>query len=164
MPICTTASTSAAASIAGTARYGGFVYVAFTIGVTFAESEADLTSTRMRPAVLPHALLSLMFGAVILGVTVNLVTSSQADDVRHLLRHTTRGWDNGCSRARLRAAAGQARDGGEEPGQPDDGGERGGRGGGTGQHELGHQPPGHECGRQTGADQAGERADHVRRV
>ncbi len=42
---------------------------------------------------------------------------------------------HGCCRPRLRAA-GQARDGGEEPGQPDGGGEPGCRGGGTGQHEA----------------------------
>jgi len=47
-------------------RYVDFVYVAYTIGVTFAESDADLTSTRLRPAVLPYALSSVMFGAVIL--------------------------------------------------------------------------------------------------
>jgi uncharacterized membrane protein len=54
-------------------RYLDFAYVAFTIGMTFQVSDTDLQSPQMRHTALRHALLSYLFGAVILAATINLV-------------------------------------------------------------------------------------------
>jgi uncharacterized membrane protein len=53
--------------------YRDFAYTAFTVGMTFQVSDTDITSQDMRRAVLRHALLSFLFGAVILATTVNVV-------------------------------------------------------------------------------------------
>jgi uncharacterized membrane protein len=54
-------------------RYLDFAYVAFTIGMTFQVSDTDLESPEIRHSALRHALLSYLFGAVILATTINLV-------------------------------------------------------------------------------------------
>ncbi len=54
-------------------RYADFAYVAFTIGMTFQVSDTDLTDQRIRATALRHALLSYLFGAVILASTINLL-------------------------------------------------------------------------------------------
>ncbi len=53
--------------------YADFAYVAFTIGMTFQVSDTSLTDTSVRRTALRHALLSYLFGAVILAATINLV-------------------------------------------------------------------------------------------
>jgi uncharacterized membrane protein len=53
--------------------YRDFAYTAFTVGMTFQVSDTDITQQRMRRAVLRHALLSFLFGSVILAATVNVV-------------------------------------------------------------------------------------------
>ena len=53
--------------------YRDFAYTAFTVGMTFQVSDTDITSQDMRRAVLRHALLSFLFGAVILATTVNVI-------------------------------------------------------------------------------------------
>jgi uncharacterized membrane protein len=55
--------------------YVDFAYLAFTIGMTFQVSDTDLTSAVVRHAALRHALLSYLFGAVIIGMTINVVAS-----------------------------------------------------------------------------------------
>ena len=55
--------------------YRDFAYVAFTIGMTFQVSDTSLTSRAMRRVALRHALLSFLFGAVILALMVNSVAS-----------------------------------------------------------------------------------------
>jgi uncharacterized membrane protein len=55
--------------------YADFVYLAFTIGMTFQVSDTDLAKRPIRRAALHHALLSYLFGSVILAVTVNLVAA-----------------------------------------------------------------------------------------
>ncbi|HTX00616.1 MAG TPA: DUF1345 domain-containing protein [Acidimicrobiales bacterium] len=55
--------------------YLDFAYVAFTIGMTFQVSDTELTSSRIRRAALGHALLSYLFGAVIIGLTINVLAS-----------------------------------------------------------------------------------------
>lgn len=50
-----------------------FAYVAFTVGMTFQVSDTEITSREMRGMVLRQALLSYLFGAVIIAVTINLV-------------------------------------------------------------------------------------------
>jgi uncharacterized membrane protein len=54
-------------------RYLDFAYLAFTIGMTFQVSDTDIKSTTIRAAALRHALLSYLFGAVILACTVNFI-------------------------------------------------------------------------------------------
>jgi uncharacterized membrane protein len=53
--------------------YHDFAYVAFTIGMTFQVSDTDIQSRRIRRSVFGHALLSYLFGAVILAVAVNTI-------------------------------------------------------------------------------------------
>ena len=52
--------------------YSDFAYLAFTIGMTFQVSDTEVTSQPMRRTALHHALLSYLFGAVIIATTVNL--------------------------------------------------------------------------------------------
>ncbi len=55
--------------------YSDFAYVAFTVGMSFAISDTNTTSTEMRRTMLWHALLSYLFGAVIVGMTINVMAS-----------------------------------------------------------------------------------------
>ena len=55
--------------------YHDFAYVAFTVGMTYQVADTDVTQRKMRKAVLRHALLSFVFGAVILATTVNLIAN-----------------------------------------------------------------------------------------
>ena len=52
-----------------------FAYIAFTIGMTFQVSDTDVQVHKIRRTVLRHALLSYLFGAVILAVMVNVIAS-----------------------------------------------------------------------------------------
>jgi len=53
--------------------YRDFAYLALTIGMTFQVSDTNLTSTDVRGTALRHALLSYMFGSIILAAAVNLI-------------------------------------------------------------------------------------------
>jgi uncharacterized membrane protein len=55
--------------------YLDFAYLAFTIGMTFQVSDTNLTDKRIRRVALSHALLSYLFGAVIVGLVINVVSS-----------------------------------------------------------------------------------------
>jgi len=55
--------------------YRDFAYLAFTVGMTFQVSDTDITHPNVRHTVLRHALLSYLFGAVILAVLVNSIAS-----------------------------------------------------------------------------------------
>ena len=55
--------------------YQDFAYVAFTVGMTFQVSDTDVQKRLIRRTILRHALLSFLFGAVILAVTVNVIGS-----------------------------------------------------------------------------------------
>jgi uncharacterized membrane protein len=54
-------------------NYRDFTYLAMTIGMTFQVSDTPLTSSAIRAAALRHALLSYLFGSLILASAVNLV-------------------------------------------------------------------------------------------
>jgi uncharacterized membrane protein len=54
-------------------RYSDFAYLAFTLGMTFQVSDTDLQTPTIRATALRHALLSYLFGAIILATTINLV-------------------------------------------------------------------------------------------
>jgi uncharacterized membrane protein len=51
--------------------YHDFAYVAFTIGMTFQVSDTDLTTKSIRRTALRHALLSYLFGAVVIAMAIN---------------------------------------------------------------------------------------------
>ena len=53
--------------------YLDFGYLAFTIGMTYQVSDTDLTTKAFRHLALRHALLSYLFGTVIIAATINLV-------------------------------------------------------------------------------------------
>jgi uncharacterized membrane protein len=55
--------------------YSDFAYLAFTIGMTFQVSDTDLKTKEIRATALRHALLSYLFGAVIIAAMINLVVS-----------------------------------------------------------------------------------------
>jgi uncharacterized membrane protein len=55
--------------------YLDFAYVAFTVGMTFQVSDTNLTNQSIRRTALRHALISYLFGAVIIGMTINIVAS-----------------------------------------------------------------------------------------
>jgi uncharacterized membrane protein len=54
-------------------RYTDFAYLSFTIGMTFQVSDTDLQTKEIRATALRHALLSYVFGAVIIATTINLI-------------------------------------------------------------------------------------------
>ena len=55
--------------------YLDFAYLAFTIGMTFQVSDTDLTAKPIRRTALRHALISYLFGAVIVAIVINIVAS-----------------------------------------------------------------------------------------
>jgi uncharacterized membrane protein len=56
-------------------RFTDFAYVAFSVGMTFQISDTDLHTSRVRSLVLRHALLSYVFGTVVVATTINLAIS-----------------------------------------------------------------------------------------
>ncbi len=54
-------------------RYVEFAYVSFTLGMTYQVSDTDLQTFAIRSTALRQALLSYLFGAVILASVINLV-------------------------------------------------------------------------------------------
>jgi uncharacterized membrane protein len=55
--------------------YRDFAYLALTIGMTFQVSDTSLTSKAMRRVAIRHALLSFLFVAVILALSINTVAT-----------------------------------------------------------------------------------------
>jgi uncharacterized membrane protein len=56
-----------------TPRFVDFAYLAFTIGMTYQVSDTNIEQFQIRALALRQALLSYLFGAVILAATINLV-------------------------------------------------------------------------------------------
>lgn len=56
--------------------YLDFAYVAFTVGMTFQISDTNLTTSPIRHTVLRHALLSYLFGSVIVAGAINLIAGA----------------------------------------------------------------------------------------
>jgi uncharacterized membrane protein len=54
-------------------RYSDFAYVAFTLGMTYQVSDTTLKTANLRATALRQALLSYLFGTVIIAITINLV-------------------------------------------------------------------------------------------
>ncbi|MFI7574032.1 DUF1345 domain-containing protein [Micromonospora sp. NPDC049497] len=57
----------------GPTTYRDLAYVAFTIGMTYQVSDTTISDPRIRGSVLSHAVLSYVFGVVIVAGSVNLV-------------------------------------------------------------------------------------------
>ncbi len=57
----------------GPPSYSDFAYLAFTVGMTFQVSDTDIKDKRIRRTILHQALLSYVFGTVIVATTINLV-------------------------------------------------------------------------------------------
>jgi uncharacterized membrane protein len=55
--------------------YSDFAYVAFSVGMSFAVPDTQIVDTSIRKVGLGHALLSYLFGTVVIAVAVNLVTN-----------------------------------------------------------------------------------------
>jgi uncharacterized membrane protein len=55
--------------------YIDFAYFAFTIGMTFQVADTNITAKAVRRITLHHALLSYLFGAVLLGLVINVVAT-----------------------------------------------------------------------------------------
>jgi uncharacterized membrane protein len=55
--------------------YADFAYLSFTVGVAFAVSETEFTSTALRRLALPHALLSYAYTTFVIAIAVSLVPS-----------------------------------------------------------------------------------------
>ena len=53
--------------------YRDFAYLAFTIGMTYQVSDTGLLTKRFRRVLLLHALLSYLFGVVIIAAVINVV-------------------------------------------------------------------------------------------
>jgi uncharacterized membrane protein len=56
-------------------NYTDFAYFAFTVGMTFQVADTNITSKAVRRITLHHALLSYLFGAVLLGLVINVVAT-----------------------------------------------------------------------------------------
>jgi uncharacterized membrane protein len=57
----------------GQPTYRDLAYVAFTIGMTYQVSDTAISDPRIRGTVLSHAILSYLFGVVIVAGSVNLI-------------------------------------------------------------------------------------------
>jgi len=55
--------------------YLDFAYLALTIGMTFQVSDTNLTAKPIRRIALSHALLSYLYGAVIVALVINVVST-----------------------------------------------------------------------------------------
>lgn len=53
--------------------YSDFLYFSYAVGMTYGATDNTVTDTRARAIVLRHALISFVFGLVILGAAINLV-------------------------------------------------------------------------------------------
>ena len=60
--------------------YSDFACLAFTVGMSYAVSESEPASTRVRKVALGHALLCYSLGTGILAVAINLVTGLDSPD------------------------------------------------------------------------------------
>jgi len=55
--------------------YVDFAYVAVTVGMTYQVSDTDISKRSIRRAAIHHALLSYLFGAIILGIVISSIAT-----------------------------------------------------------------------------------------
>ena len=58
-------------------NYLDFVYVAFVVGLSYAISDVDVTSHRLRRLVLIHSVVSFFFYSTVVGVVLNAIVTSR---------------------------------------------------------------------------------------
>lgn len=56
-------------------RFSDFLYMAFTVGMTYQIADTDLHTSKFRKVVLGHAVLSFIFGTTIIATTINFIAS-----------------------------------------------------------------------------------------
>lgn len=56
-------------------QYTDFLYLSFTLGMTYQVSDTNLMTKQIRATALKHALLSFLFGTVIIATTINTLAS-----------------------------------------------------------------------------------------
>jgi uncharacterized membrane protein len=56
-------------------NYVDFAYYSFTVGMTFQVADTNITLRAVRRTTLHHALLSYLFGSVLLGLVINVVAT-----------------------------------------------------------------------------------------
>jgi uncharacterized membrane protein len=56
-------------------NYIDFAYYSFTVGMTFQVSDTNITRKAVRRTTLHHAMLSYLFGSVLLGLVINVVAA-----------------------------------------------------------------------------------------
>jgi uncharacterized membrane protein len=56
-------------------NYGDFAYVAFTIGMTYQVSDTEISKRPIRRTAIHHALLSYVYGSMILGIIINSIAT-----------------------------------------------------------------------------------------
>ena len=56
-------------------NYIDFAYYSFTVGMTFQVADTNITVKAVRRITLHHALLSYLFGAVLVGIVINVVAT-----------------------------------------------------------------------------------------
>ncbi|MFZ0928838.1 MAG: DUF1345 domain-containing protein [Syntrophobacteraceae bacterium] len=57
-------------------NYPDFMYISFTVGLTYAVSDVNVTSAIQRRMVLMHSIISFFFYSMILGVVLNAIVTS----------------------------------------------------------------------------------------
>ena len=56
-------------------RFSDFLYMAFTVGMTYQIADTDLKTAKFRQVVLGHAVISFIFGTTIIATTINFIAS-----------------------------------------------------------------------------------------
>lgn len=56
-------------------RFSDFLYIAFTVGMTYQIADTDLHTPKFRKVVLGHSVLSFIFGTTIIATTINFIAS-----------------------------------------------------------------------------------------
>lgn len=56
-------------------RFSDFMYMAFTLGMTYQVADTNLTTSAFRKTILGHAVLSFIFGTAIIATTINFIAS-----------------------------------------------------------------------------------------
>ena len=56
-------------------RFSDFVYLAYTVGMTYQIADTDIKTSAFRRVVLGHAALSFVFGTAIIATTINFLVS-----------------------------------------------------------------------------------------
>ncbi len=59
----------------GQPRFSDFLYMAYTLGMTYQVADTDLTTSAFRKVILGHAALSFVFGTTIIATTINFIAS-----------------------------------------------------------------------------------------